>query len=95
MRQLTDKTRRVLAHLGVATDAYLFGVRHGDHLFHLVDPAAIAENRAHSFPLVDRATVKELLDAGYIHDDAGTLESVNVLYRITVDARKPFGLPDA
>ena len=94
MRQLSDEARRVLAHLGVATDACLSGRRHGDSALRLIDTAAFAENRAHSFPLVARATVKELLDAGYIHDDTGTPESVNVMYRITEDGQKLFRLPD-
>ena len=70
------------------------GARHGDLLLLPIDTAALAENRADSFPLVDRATVKELLAAGYIHEDTGTLESVNVIYRITEDGRKLFRLPD-
>ena len=90
--QLSDDARRVLSHLGIARDAYLFGKRDGDAPLNMIDNVAIAENRVRvdSLPLVDRTTVQELLDAGYINDDSGTIESINVAFKISEAGKKLF-----
>ena len=94
--QLSDTSRRVLAHLAMAPDAYLFGARDGEDPLSLVDNAsagrvvdsATASNSP--YPLVDREVVRELLSAGYIQDDTGTNESVNVSFKISDKGHRLF-----
>ena len=94
--QLSDTARRVLTHLAMAPDAYLFGQRLGDAPLNIIDNAAAGNvvNSASAqngpYPAVDRQVVHELLSAGYIQDDTGTDESVNVVFKIADQGHRLF-----
>ena len=83
----SDIGRRVLSHLLLAPDAYLFGTRDGDTPFALVDAAAKRSNEPEWLNPLPRAVVMELLAAGLIRDDTDTNESVNLRFRISVRGR--------
>lgn len=90
--ELTDKSRRFLSHLGLASgDAYLIGKRAGNTPFTLVD-AALTENptRVDSMQLVDRHDVEQLILAGYLEERTGAAESVNVVFRLSDKGRVLF-----
>jgi hypothetical protein len=76
---LTDHASQTLSQLSMAPGAYLLGKRADDGTpFALIDKAAMAQT--HSLPLASREAVNQLLAAGYLSDESGTGESINVGY---------------
>jgi len=94
--QLSDTARRVLTHLAMAPDAYLFGERDGDAPLNIIDNASAGKvvNSASAqnspYQAVDRQVVRELFSAGYIQDDTGTDQSVNVFFKISDQGHRLF-----
>ena len=94
--QLSDTARRVLTHLAMAPDAYLFGKRDGEDPLNIIDNASVGKGLTSApaqngpYQTVDRQVVRELLSAGYIQDDTGTDESVNVVFKISDQGHRLF-----
>jgi hypothetical protein len=89
--ELNDDARAALAHLTMAPDAYLLGKRVDDGTpFSLIDRAAIAKSKTDSIPLVSREAVRQLFDGGYLQDETGGEESINVGFVLSEKARAYF-----
>jgi hypothetical protein len=87
---VSDHAERVLAHLAAAKGSYLFGRRGNWTPMTLMDGAAKAEKRLvpDSLLLVDRGLVEQLVAAGYLDDNTGSNESLNMSFRISEKGRR-------
>ena len=85
--ELTYGSQKILAHLTGSPGSSIFGRRADDGTpFTLLD-TPIIQTKVDSLPLVPRRTVYELVDAGYLYDQTGTEESVNVSFVLSEKLR--------
>jgi hypothetical protein len=87
--ELNDNARSLLAYLAESKGSYLFGRRGNWAPLTLIDNAAKAQSRAvpDSLLVVSRGLVEQLAAEGYLVDNTGSKESLNISFRISEKGR--------